>query len=317
MGPSRRWAFFILGTGVAIGFLGVVPCAWAQADGMEVKKRVAVMRFESTDKFGGGDVGEGLSAMLSNELSKTGKFVVVERAALGDILGEQELGNQGKTTAESALRPGKLFGAQILVRGTVTDFEEAKKGGGAQISIAGGNLPIGGLLGRGGTAAHVGIDLRLIDATTGEVIDTYRTEAEAKATSTNLAIQHVKTGVGFGTENFNKTSLGKAALQAIQEGVQRIVAKAEGIPWTGRVSEVTADGKIYVNAGEDVGLQPGHILEIFVVVKEITDPETGAVLGVEEHRLGMLQIESVKPRYSIAKIQQGPAPKTGDIVRAP
>ena len=289
--------------------------AHAATEGMAVKKRIAVMRFESTDKFGGGDVGEGLSAMLSNELTKTGRFVVVERAALQDIIGEQQLGSKGLATAESAAASGKLMGAQILVRGTVTDFEEAKQGGGAQLSIAGGNLPIGGLLGRGGSTAHVAIDLRLIDAVTGEVIDAYRAEAEAKASSTHFALQHVKTGVGIGTEQFNKTPLGKAALAAIREGIDHIVQKTERIPWTGRISEVTETGKIYVNAGEDVGLKPGDQLEIFVVTKEVKDPDTGEVLGVEEHRLGALKIESARPRFSIGTLQEGPTPKAGDIVR--
>ncbi len=287
----------------------------AATEGMAVKKRIAVMRFESTDKFGGGDVGEGLSAMLSNELTQTEKFVIVERAALSDILGEQQLGSKGLATAESAASGGKLLGAQILVRGTVTDFEEAKQGGGAQLSVAGGNLPIGGLLGKGGSTAHVAIDLRLIDAVTGEVIDSHRAEAEAKASSTHFALQHVKTGVGFGTEQFNKTPLGKAALQAIQESVAYIVRRTESIPWTGRISEVADGGKIYVNAGEDVGLKPGDHLDIFVVTKEIKDPDTGEILGVEEHRLGALKIESAKPRFSVGTLQEGPAPKAGDTVR--
>ena len=287
----------------------------AATQGMEVKKRIAVMRFESTDKFGGGDVGEGLSAMLSTELTKSEKFVVVERAALSDILGEQQLGGKGLATPESAAASGKLLGAQILVRGTVTDFEPAKQGGGAQISVAGGNLPIGGLLGKGGSTAYVAIDLRLIDAVTGEVIDTYRAEAEAKASSTHFALQHVKTGVGFGTEQFNKTPLGKAALQAIQGAVSYITRRTGSIPWSGRISEVTENGKIYVNAGEDVGLKPGDELDIFVVTKEIKDPDTGAILGVEEHRLGALKIESAKPRFSVGVLQEGPSPKTGDTVR--
>jgi len=280
-----------------------------------IKKRVAVMRFESTDKFGGGDVGEGLSAMLSNELSKTGQFVVVERAALSDILGEQQLGAKGAATSESAARGGNLLGAQILIRGTVTDFEEAARGGGSQFSIAGGNLPIGAVLGGGGNTAHVAVDLRLIDAATGEVLDTYRAVGQAKASSKHFGIQHVGTGIGFGTEQFNKTPLGKAALEAIEESVQYIVKRAKSLPWTGRVSEVS-EGKVYVNAGKDVGLEPGNTLETFVVVKEIRDPESGAILGVEEHRLGSVKVEAVFPKYAIASILEGPPPKAGDIVRS-
>ena len=311
----KKGGFLVLASLCAVMVTLSEGFARAATEGMAVKKRIAVMRFESTDKFGGGDVGEGLSAMLSNELTKTEKFMVVERAALSDILGEQQLGNKGLATVESAAGSGKLMGAQILIRGTVSDFEAAKQGGGAQLSIGGGNLPIGGLLGKGGSTAHVAIDLRLIDATTGEVIDSYRAEAEAKASSTHFALQHVKTGVGFGTEQFNKTPLGKAALEAIREAVAHIVRRTESIPWTGRISEVTETGKVYVNAGEDVGLKPGDQLEIFVVTKEVKDPDTGETLGVEEHRLGALKIESARPRFSIGTLQEGPVPKAGDIVR--
>lgn len=312
----RGRAFFLVG-GLVLALWGVGEAAGAPqplSESVAVRKRLAVLRFESTDKFGGGDVGEGLSAMLSNELSNTGKFVMVERSALSDILGEQQLGSKGLATSESAAASGKLLGAQILVRGTVTDFEAAKQGGGTQLSIAGGNLPIGGILGKGGSTAHVAIDLRLIDAVTGEIIDTYRAKADAKASSTHLALQHVKTGVGFGTESFNKTPLGKAALQAIQESVAYVVRRTASIPWAGRISEVDGD-KIYVNAGEDVGLKPGDRLEIFVVTKEIKDPDSGAVLGVEEHRFGVMEIQSVKPRFSIGALRDGPLPKAGDTVR--
>ncbi len=311
----NKWVLFILGVVLCSLLFEVdAQAQGAATESASVKKRIAVMRFESTDKFGGGDVGEGLSAMLSNELSKSGRFIIVERAALPDILGEQTLAKKGLTTPQSGAKTGKLLGAQILVRGTVTDFESSKKGGGGQISLSGTRLPIGGVIGGASMTAHIAIDLRLIDATTGEIIDTYEAEGEAKGSSSHFGISHTGTGLGLGTEQFKKTPLGKAARNIIKDMVARIIEKADDIPWTGRISDVS-DGKVYVNAGKDVGLSSGDTLNIYVVSKEITDPETGAILGVEEHRLGSLRIDSVKPKYSTGTLLEGSEPKSGDIVR--
>src|SRR5262249_23226777 len=59
------------------------------------RKRVAVLRFGGTGKYGayeGWDVGEAIAAQLSTALDQTQCFVVIDRLALSEVLREQELG---------------------------------------------------------------------------------------------------------------------------------------------------------------------------------------------------------------------------------
>lgn len=127
------------------------------------------------------DVGRDLSGMLANELAATGAFSVVERSRLEHVLREQDLGASGRIRQDSAAQIGELTGAQYIVMGTVTSYtEDAKRtGGGGRIGNIKTpkvlrNLPgIGsrGSIGGSGEVkeAYVAVDLRVVDATTGEL----------------------------------------------------------------------------------------------------------------------------------------------------
>ena len=75
--------------------------------------------------------GRELSDMLSNELLGTGVFKVVERKKLEGVLNEQDLAASGRVAKGTAAKMGKLTGAQYLITGSVSSFEQSgSKGGG-------------------------------------------------------------------------------------------------------------------------------------------------------------------------------------------
>ena len=93
------------------------------------KNIVAVTDFDNTSS-GGWKVGQGMSDMLTNALVESGCFRVVERDRLSSILAEQDLGNSGRVNQQSAAKIGNLTGSQLLIMGSITEFDE-KVGGGA------------------------------------------------------------------------------------------------------------------------------------------------------------------------------------------
>jgi len=101
------------------------------------KKRIAVAKFDAIGAFiaqyGGYDLGGGLAAQLATELVKTGRFIVVERIALAGVLREQELAATKLVSRETAAQLGQVLGAQLLVRGSVTEFEAKAGGGGLRL----------------------------------------------------------------------------------------------------------------------------------------------------------------------------------------
>ncbi len=130
------------------------------------KPIIGVLKFqdETGAMFLQGGAGRVLTTMLTNELSARPNLIVVERQKLRAVLEEQNLSASGRVSAATSIEIGKLTGAQYLITGTVTAFEnqvetKTKRGfmgyGGGVESIS-----------RGG---YLAVDLRVIDTTTGEI----------------------------------------------------------------------------------------------------------------------------------------------------
>ncbi len=111
-------------------------------------------------------IGRGMSDMLSNALVECNCFRVVERDRLNKVQQEQALQGVDQRTAAQV---NQLTGAQLLVMGNITEFQE--KTGGFGGALVGGRFPRS--LGVGGVAktdAHVGMIIKVIHATTGEIL---------------------------------------------------------------------------------------------------------------------------------------------------
>lgn len=184
-----------------------VPSLGVAANGPSVG--VIEFKNESGAGWWSGGVGWELASMLSNELAATNAFRVVERSKLEAVLEEQNLAASGRVSAGTGARIGKLTGAQFLVAGTVTAYEEGTKGTGGGISFGG--ISLGGK----SSEAYLAVDIRVINATTGE-IDFVRT-VEGRSKSSGMSIGVYRGGFGGTLEKENKTPAGKAIRAALVE----------------------------------------------------------------------------------------------------
>lgn len=175
------------------------------------KPVVAVVEFknESGAAWWSGGVGWELSGMLSNELAATGNFKVVERNKLQSVLEEQNLAASGRVAGGTGARIGKITGAQYLIDGTVTAYEENTQSTGGGLSFRG--ISLGG----NSQKAYVAVDLRVINAETGE-IDFVRT-IEGNAKGGGVAVGVYRGGFGGSLAQQNKTPAGKAIRAALVE----------------------------------------------------------------------------------------------------
>lgn len=273
------------------------------------KKRVAVTKFDNkvTGTYGSWNIGEGMAEQLTTALIKTGRFVVVERQALQDVLGEQELGQSGLIKKETAAKVGQVLGAQIIVRGVVSEFEQAESGGGGGIGIGG--FRIGGR----SSNAHVGIDIRLIDATSGQVLTSHN--AVGKVESSGVAIGVSRGIVDFGADSFKNAPIGQATRQAIEDAVKFIVDTMETVPFTAKVVKIEGK-KIYINIGSNMNIRSGTKMYAYALGEDLVDPDTGLRLGADEKLLGTLEIRDVQEKYSIGYAVSGSGSlKRGDILK--
>lgn len=287
------------------------------AQGTGTKVRVAVARFGATDRFaqvyGGWDIGGGLAAQVVTELINSGKVIVVERAILSQIMREQELSASKLVTKETAAQVGQLLGVDYLIVGEVTEFEQKAVGGGARVGLLTWLFPKGSAE---FSAAHVAVDLRVIDTSTGEILQSHRSEGRAweKAVAIDLNIPTLT----FGGDAFHKTPLGKATRQVIQDALGFLLGavqeRVRNYSWLGKIIH-QEESLVYLNAGTAAGVHIGDRLSVFSIKKVLTDPETNQVVGLIENPVGELTVVFVSQKFSKARIVGNTVPHKGDIVR--
>ncbi len=172
------------------------------------KKRIAVKDFQFKAAKGGyGDVGTGLSQMLTDSLFNSNAFIVLERDRLNEVMEEQNLGDTGRFKKETVAPKGELEGAQLLVYGSVTEFEPNCRGG--------------SLLLIGAKEACVAINIRIVDAATGRVVNATTVEGTSGSGGVGLVFATSPLPIGLGA--WSKTPMEKAMRNCIETAVKHIV----------------------------------------------------------------------------------------------
>ncbi|MFH1037358.1 MAG: CsgG/HfaB family protein [PVC group bacterium] len=299
----KRKGYLLFGILLAAGCL--LPASGGLAG---PKKTIAVAAFDNKSGwYGNWDIGQAMQEMAAESLIKTGKFSVLERQELDSVLAEQDLGASGRTGEGSAAAIGKLGKAQILVAGTVSEFEEQKGGEGAGIGFKG--IRLGG----SHETAHVGILVRLIDTTSGEVLDSIRVVKDAHAGGLKIGYSNADFGGDLG--GFRKTPLGQATQEAIDEAVQKITARLKNVPWQGKLIKA-GPSQVYLNAGSEGGVSDGMEFDVYRQGEALVDPDTGMTLGAETEKIGRIKVTEVKDKFSLAAVVSGSDMQRGDLVKS-
>jgi len=118
--------------------------------------------------------------MFVTALIKSGAFAVAERQRLNEgVMREKQLNAAGQTTGTSASR--KLAGASYIFEVVVSEANAGE-------SQTEGRLSIGGMdLGGGSAKDGIGMDVRIVDAESGLVIDAVNVRKKIEATNTGVS----------------------------------------------------------------------------------------------------------------------------------
>jgi len=298
------------------------------AEPVGLKKRVAVFTFEDKSDHKikwwreGQNVGEGMADMLITALVKNGKFTVLERTELNNVLKEQTLGVSGAVTAQTAAKVGNLLGVEMAIVGAVTEFGYKQQstdvgvGSGATNKLFKKSNPLGNTsVGTQSTTIRIGVDVRFTDVTTGEIVAAENVAKEEKSVGLSFSAGVVT----FENEKgFDESIVGKATRDAINEIVVRIEKQMEKVSWAGRV--IKADGSsVVINAGSKIGIKIGDEMIVFSKGEDLIDPATGLSLGSEEKQIGKIKVKSdlADGKASTCDLTEGSGGKNGDIVRYP
>ncbi len=127
-------------------------------------RKIAVMPLKAPTEL----IGTSMSELVANELMRMGRYEVVERSQLSNVLKESEVALSGLTAGQAA-ELGQMLGADGVVIGTVSEYENVAY--------------------RGRTLPSVGFAVRLIDCKTGKVQWSVDHVGRARAGGMTLAEQ--------------------------------------------------------------------------------------------------------------------------------
>lgn len=290
---------------ISIAVAAVLLVAMPARAAKEPKKRVAVTAFENKAGYydrSWGDVGQAMGERLVEALIQSDKFVVLERLALRDVLGEQDLDAAAKAHPEVSAR---LTSAQALIRGVVTNIESTE---GAKSKLGFRNIRLGG----GASTVEVTVNIRIVDVVTGQVLQSKTVHGKARKRNALISVRTRNTNVD--TEGEQKLPIGRAVDEAIDEAVKAIVAGMEKVEWQGSIARVSGR-QVFVNAGSQENVEPGLQLRVFEKGVLLIDSETNEDLGRLDEEIGVIEVEEVRPKFSIARIVEGQGFAAGNIVK--
>lgn len=277
----------------------------------QIKKRIAVFVFEDkTDKswrwWNNKGVGDGVSDMLTTALVKSGNYRVIERAEIDRILNEQDFGQSGRVTQQSAAQMGSVLGVEIAVIGSVSEFGYKKGETGGAIRGLG--------VGVSNQSATVGVDVRMVNTTTGEIVTAENVRKQKSAKGLKLRTNKLNFK---DRKDFDESLVGKAAREAIEDIVSMIDNNANNIEWQAKVITEKA-GVVFINSGDADGLKIGDVLSVYSKGEDLIDPDTGISLGSVDSKIGEIKITDSSignGKASKCSIVQGTGFAKGNFVR--
>ncbi len=238
---------------------------------------------------------ENFQTMLETQLVKLGRFKIIERNRVDEVLSEQALQRRFSGDGIVGRTKLKIGAVDYIVYGSITRFGTKKN----QISTSG--------FATTNIIAEFGVDIKVVDALNGEI---------RKAENINVAMS---IGGGVATDGFYTGGTKADPLSEIQRKAAKMVAGviAESI-YPIRVLTFKEDNNasccVYLNYGSGM-LSVGDKLKVVREEEAFVDPDTGLQLGSSETTIGTVEIVEVNDKFSKAKVLSGKIPKNKDLVR--
>ena len=254
------------------------------------QKKVAVVPFQNLSGWTESRVGEIMTEQVTVALINSGKYSVMERNQLSNVIKELNFQDSGVVDPAQAIQFGQMSGTDYTIIGKVT---MATLTGNATKDIAreaSSRIPLGvpGLGSLGGLAggfidANKGVielNVRFIDNKTGEAFKAEIIKASASDNNREIA--------------FSK---------ACQKAAEILLMKFQG-PLGATI--VDSDGTtVYIDKGAGDGLKPGDTLMVFKEGAPIKLPNGKFI--VKKTPIGKIKVSEVEQDYAVCKIVDGGA----------
>lgn len=230
---------------------------------------IVVKRVEDTTKF--------MTSDLTTYLVKTNKFDVVERSRMKDILNEQEFSESGYISEKTAVKLGKLIGADYFVMGKIEHLK-------AEYSME--NIPYTKTV-RPKYEGKLVVNVRVVDTRGGKIVAADKIETELE--------EH----------NYRDKVNGDDFIEMLKDKtVREVVDSIVGGVFPIKVIKVSG-GEVYLNRGSGATFKVGDKLSLFQRGESLIDPDTGENLGSAEEEVAAVEITSIQKKFTKARIIEG------------
>ena len=282
----------------------VVAAIPAEAPSERVlKRKIAIGRFSNETRYGAGlfvdqqndRIGKQASDMLATEITRSGKFIVLERPDLGKLEAERLL-----TGASPSDVRRSLVGVDALILGSVVEFGRETTGDRQVFQRS------------KRQTARARVNIRLVDPVTSHVF--FAADGSGEANS------EVYTTLGFGGQAaFDSTLDDKAMAAAVADLVDRLQRQLASRPWITGVLRVDGD-QVMIAGGARQGLKPGDRLKVMVPGAVVRSPQTGFDVRLPATQVGVLEVQSFFgdsdiTEGSICRLVSGLSPTPAHVIQ--
>lgn len=253
-----------------------------------LKRTVAIARFSNETEYAKGafydkendPLGKQAVDILSAKLAAREKFILLERADADKIQAEVE-----KHGGSSQKVP-----ADYLIIGSITEFGRKTTG---EV----------GFISRSKTqTVEAGVNLRLVDVRTGQIIYSEEGKGQAETNSSTTL------GMG-GVQGYDATLSDKAISAAIEKLVDNIEKTCMDRPWKSYFLSYDKDG-IIIAGGAKQGVKVGSGLAVYERGKQVKNPQTGMMIELPGKKVASLSVlavggTTVTDEYAIVDLTEG------------
>src|SRR4030043_1495943 len=216
------------------------------------KKKVAILDFENKTTYKEQQIGEAVATKLSDKLESSQRIGAVDSTVVSEMLRREGFKFETLMDPTAMKQAHQSLGIQAFAFGTVNDLSLLSP-------------KVSETSEEEATSATLKLEIRLIDASTGNLLKTFIGKSPI-----------------FGTRETGENSKSRAVLKAIELSLEDIfdgfLRQLDLLEWTTTVAKVDGNS-LYLNAGKSSGLRIGDTLEVFAPGKEIIHPVTNFSLG--------------------------------------
>ena len=225
------------------------------------------------------EVADAIRARLSDTLTQTQRFIVLDREFGDELQAEIDHINSGNVRLQDTARVGQQLATDLILIPTIERFEYPRSVRNLRMSDRQVTSYSGG--GR--------IALRLINATTGQVV-----------MSDSFDHQLASTGPSTLPRVVNGRNMAAAMMESLSGQIGTTI-----VTTLFPVSVVSVDGDQVVLSQGGETLQAGQRWQAVRLGEELKDPQTGRSLGRSEHPCCTIRIDRVAAQTSYGTIEDG------------